>query len=275
MNTQKNYYSFTRMRLGGLKKSGGQRLISSRAYASISTSAKRRRSLQIQRQIRAASLGGVPETRGDSCAKRRCASVFRKRSRGWVQLFRQQRCGGANGNYSSKKTSSPRFPHGRRMRVALFLCMGKAFYKFYSTQLALPTRKTVEAEKDVRVPCRHGRQHQTLHPERAPSHQPCAQHQAWVVHSHSLCQTKGRGLRRPTSPKGQDSYPVPQVGLAQALAIHQAGSRCRCRCVAPSYPYTRPARCPPLSRDNTPRLGSGARLRSNHGRRPRVWARHN
>jgi hypothetical protein len=184
--------------------------------------------------------------------------------------FDKQQCGGTNVDYSSKKTSSPRFPHGRRRRVAPFLCMGKAFCKFYSAKLALPTRKTVEARKDVRVPCRHGRQHQTLHPERAQSHQLCAQRQAWVVHSHSLRRASGHGSRRPTSPKGQDSYPVPRVGLVQALAIHQARLRCPCRCVAPSYPYTRPARCPPLSRDNMPRSGLGARLRSNRGRRPRV-----
>jgi hypothetical protein len=267
MNTQKNYYSFTRMRLGGLKKSGGQRLISSRAYASISTYAKRRKSLQIRRQIRAASLGGVLETQDGSCAKRRCASVFRKRSQGCVPFDKQQ-CGGTNRDCSLKKTSSPRFRHGRRMRVAPFLCMGIAFCKFYLAQLALPIRKIVEARKDVQVPCRHGQQHQTLHPERAQSHQPCGQHQAWVVHSQY--RASGRGSRRPTSPKGQDSYRVPRVGLAQALATHQARLRCPCRCVAPSYLYTRPARCPPLSRDNTPRLGSGARLRSNRGRRPRV-----
>jgi hypothetical protein len=156
MNTRKNYYSFTRTRLGGSKKNGGQRLISFRAYASTSTSVKRRKSLQIQRQIRAASLGGVPETQGDSCAKRRCASVLRKRSREWVHLFRQAAMRGANRDYSSKKTSSPPLPHGKRRRVDLFLCMGKACCKFCSAQPALPTRKTVWARNHVRVRCRHG-----------------------------------------------------------------------------------------------------------------------
>ena len=72
------------------------------------------------------------------------------------------------------------------------------------------------------------------------------------------------------------SYPVPRVGPALALAIHQARSRCPCRCAAPpSYPYTHLVQCPPLSRDNTPHSGSGARLRDNRVRRRRVLARHN
>lgn len=153
MNTRKNYYSFTRTRLGGSKKSGGQRLISFRAYASTSTSVKRRKSLQIQHQIRVASWGGVPETQGDSCAKKRCASVLRRRNREWVHLFRQATILGVNRDYSSKKTSSPPFPHGKRRRVVLFLCTGKACCKFCSAQ---PTRKTVEARNHVRVRCRHG-----------------------------------------------------------------------------------------------------------------------
>lgn len=208
MSTRKNYYSITRMRLGGSKKSGGQRLISFQASASISTYAKKRKSLQTQRQIRAASLGGVPETQGDFCEKRRCASVFRKRSRGWVYIFDRQRCGGANRDYSSKKTSSPRFPHGRQTQVALFLCMGKACCKFCSAQ-AQATKKTVEARKDVRVPCHHGQQHQTLHLGRAQLHQSYGQRQAWVVHSLSQCRTNGNGSLRPTYPRGPDLYLVP------------------------------------------------------------------
>lgn len=74
------------MRLSGLEKNGRQRLISYLAYASISTFAKRRRSLQTRHQTRAASLGGVHEIRGVYCGKRRCASVFKKRSQGWVHF---------------------------------------------------------------------------------------------------------------------------------------------------------------------------------------------
>src|SRR6266581_6161108 len=75
------------MRLSGLEKNGRQRLISSPVYASISTFAKRRRSLQTRHRTRAASLGGVHEIRGVYCGKRRCASVFRKRSQGWAHFY--------------------------------------------------------------------------------------------------------------------------------------------------------------------------------------------
>jgi len=75
------------MRLSGLEKNGRQRLISYLAYASISTFARRRRSLQTRRRTRAASLGGVHEIRGVYCGKRRCASVFRKRNQGWVYFY--------------------------------------------------------------------------------------------------------------------------------------------------------------------------------------------
>src|SRR5258708_34659090 len=108
------------MKLGDSKKSGGQRRISFRAYASISTFVRRRKSLQIQRQIRAASLGGVPETQGDSCAKKRCESVSRKRSQEWVLFSDKQRCGSANRAYSSKKTSSPPYPQSNHRRASLF-----------------------------------------------------------------------------------------------------------------------------------------------------------
>ena len=87
MNTPKNSYSSTKRRSGGSRKSDGQKPICSRASASISTSAERRRNLQIQRRIRAASLGEVRETQVGSCEKKKCASAFRKRSRGCVYSF--------------------------------------------------------------------------------------------------------------------------------------------------------------------------------------------
>ena len=179
---------------------------------------------------------------------------------------------GAKKDYSSKKISLPPLPHGKRRPAGLFLCTGKACCKFCSAQPALATRKTVRARNHVRVRCRHGRQHQTLHQERAQSHQPCAQRQAWVVQDRDRCRTKDRGSQRPMARRFRASYHVPRlVGPAQALAIHQARSRCPCRCAAPpSYPYTRPARCPPLSPDNMLRSGSGARLRDKRVRRRRV-----
>lgn len=92
MNTQKNFYSFTKKRLDGSRKSGGQKAIFFRASESISTSAEKRRNLQTQRQIRADSLGGVRETQVDSCEKKRCASAFRKRSQGFVFFLLTSRC---------------------------------------------------------------------------------------------------------------------------------------------------------------------------------------
>lgn len=150
--------------------------------------------------------------------------------------------------------------------------MGKACCKFCSALPELATRKTVRARNHVRVRCRHGRQHQTLHLERAQSHQPCAQRQAWVVQDHDRCRTKGHGSQRPMARRFRVSYHVPRVGPVQALVIHRARSRCPCRCAAlppPSYPYMRLVQCPPVSRDNTPRSGSGARLRDNNNRRVR------
>ena len=212
---------------------------------------------------------GSPRPRATLAGREDAQACSEREAEGGSIFFDKQRCGGANRDYSSRRIFSPRFPHGRRMRVALFLCMGKACCKFCSA-LALATRKTVEARKDVRVPCRHERQHQTLHPERARSHQPYAQRQAWAVNSHSQCRTSGRVSRRATSRKGLDSYPVPRVGPTQAQAIHQARLRCRCRCAPPSYLYKRPARCPPLSRDNTRHSGSADHLQDNSGRRPQV-----
>jgi protein regulator of cytokinesis 1 len=87
MNTPKNSYSSTKRRSGGSRKSDGQKPIFFRASASISTSAERRRNLQIQRRIRAASLGEVRETQVGSCEKKRCASAFIKRSRGCVFFY--------------------------------------------------------------------------------------------------------------------------------------------------------------------------------------------
>ena len=142
-------------------------------------------------------------------ARREDAQTCSEReAEGGFTFFDKPRCGDANRDNSSKKTSSPRFPHGRQMRVALFLYMGKACYKFCSA-LALATKKTVEARKDVRVPSRHGRQHQTLHLGRAQLRPSYARRQAWVVHSLSRYRTNGRGSLRPTSPKAPDSYLVP------------------------------------------------------------------
>ena len=167
---------------------------------------------------------------------------------------------GADRDDSSKKTSSHPFLRGKRTQVVLFLCMGKACCKFCSVRLALPTRKTVETGKHGRVPCRHGRRRPTPRLEKAWLHQPYDQHRAWVVLSR--CRANDRGSHRPTSSKCPDSFPVLQAELALATT-HQARLQCPCRC----------ARCRPPSRDNTPRLGLGARRRGI--RSPRARATHN
>ena len=163
---------------------------------------------------------------------------------------------------SSKRTSSRPFLRGKRMQVALFLCTGKACCNFCSARLGPPTRKTVETGRHAQVPCRHGRRRPIPHPERAWSRQPYDLRRAWVVHIR--CRANDRGSRRPTSSRYPDSSPVPQAELALApVATHQVRSRCPCQC----------ARCRPLSRDNTPRLGLGARRRGI--RSPRARATHN
>lgn len=43
----------------------------------------------MRRRTRAASSGGDHEIEGVFCGKKRCASVFRKRSQGWVRFYRQ------------------------------------------------------------------------------------------------------------------------------------------------------------------------------------------
>ena len=87
MNTLKNSYSFTKRRSGGSRKSDGRRPIFFRASASISTSAERRRNLQIRRRTRAASLGAVHETQVGCCEKKRCASAFIKRNQGCASFL--------------------------------------------------------------------------------------------------------------------------------------------------------------------------------------------
>ena len=87
MNIPRNCSSFTKTRLGDSRKNGGQKPISSRVYASISTFAGSRKNLQAQHLTKVASLEGVRETQVDYCAKKRCASVFRKRNQGQVHLL--------------------------------------------------------------------------------------------------------------------------------------------------------------------------------------------
>ena len=87
MNTLKNSYLFTKTRSDGSRMNDGRKPIFFRASANILTSAERRRNLQIQRRIRAASLGEVHETQVGSCEKKRCASALRKRSRGCVFYY--------------------------------------------------------------------------------------------------------------------------------------------------------------------------------------------
>ncbi len=277
MNTLKNSYSFTKKRSGGSRKSDEQKATFFRASASISTSAERRRNLQIQRRIRAASSGEVRETQVGSCEKKRCASAFRKRNRGYV--FFHRRVDGATALTSdrrSKKTCSPPFPHGRRKQVALFLYAARACYRFCSTQLARPTRRTVAgARKHVRVPCRHAPRHPALRPGKtaAWSRRPCDQRRAWAVRNRCRANAHGsqkrmcRRCHRDRSCRVLRAA-VPALALAStSCRVAAARSRCPCPCARPSCrcPYLVP--CPPPFPINTPRLVSGARRRGNR------WAR--
>src|SRR5712672_1322538 len=239
------------MRLSGSKKSGGQRVISSRAYASISTFAKRRKSLPMPRRTRVVSLGGVREIQGDSCAKKRCANVSRKRSRGWVNICYRQAVV-ANGDLSSKKTSSHPYLRGKRKQAALSSCTAKVCCKFCSARQARATRKTEEeARRDVRDPCRRGRPRPTRPLEKARLRRLCGQRPAWawVRDARSQCLARGGGLWRPMwRHRCPDSCRVPRAGPAQALATtthhHRAGSRCPYLCAPPLPQLLLMAACP-------------------------------
>jgi hypothetical protein len=156
------------------------------------------------------------------------------------------------------------------MQVAHSLCMGKACCKFYSAQLAPLTRKTVETGKHVQVPCHHGRRRPTLHLGKVWSRRPCDRRRAWVVHTQ--CRASGQDSRRPTSARCPDSCLVRRVEPVQALATHQARSRCPCQYARLPCPFMRLVRCRPLSRNNMPRSGLDARRLGT--RWPPAWAPH-
>jgi hypothetical protein len=143
------------------------------------------------------------------------------------------------------------------MRVALSSCMGKACCRFCSAWLAPPTKKIVRTGKHGRVLCRHERRRPTLHLGKARSRQPCDRRRAWVVHIQ--CRANDRGSRRPMLARCPDSCPVPRA--VPALVTHQARSQCPCRYARMPCPFTHPARCRPLSRNNTQRSGSAAHHR--------------
>ena len=273
MNTLKNSYSFTKRRSGGSRKSDGQKAIFFRASASISTSAERRRNLQIRHRIRAASLGEVREIQADSYEKKRCASAFTKRSRGCVFFHRQavRRTALKTNDPSSKKTSSPPSPRGKLRQAALFLYVARACCRSCSTRPAPATRRTVaEARKRELVPCLHAPRRPARRPGKAAavvvwSLQRCGQRQAWVVRNR--CQANVRASQRRTCRRRRRRRQLRLERSYRALRAASnsssttlARSPCRYPCARPSFHVPCP---PPTSRNSMPRLGSDVRRREN------------